>query len=357
VVFGLEARGVEVVGVLPQGFPRPQVPIVSLRELILLAGAAVGITIVSIGDTVSTSAGFAARNGYQMDSNRELVAIGSANVAAGLFQGFPISSSSSRTAVAEQSGARTQLTGLMAAGLVLLMLVAFPGLVRDLPMSVLSAVIIVASVRLFDARGLMRLWHLRRSEFAMALASMLGVFLVGVLEGIVIAVLLSILLVFERAWRPYSAVLGEPEGVRGFHDVSRYPGAAEEPGLIILRWDAPLFFANANIFRDRIRALVEERPDTFWVVVAAEPVTDVDVTASDMLIELDEELNAAGRHLVFAELKDPVKDRIVRYGLLETVSRHHFYATVHEAVDEFKLEYAARPAGVHGEPSPEGTPE
>jgi high affinity sulfate transporter 1 len=353
-VLDLAARGVDVVGVLPQGFPMPSLPAVELDDLPLLIGGAIGITLVAVGDTVSVSSGFAAKRGTEVDTNQEIVAIGTANVAAGFFQGFPVSTSSSRTAVADQAGAKTQLTGLVAGALVLGMLLFVPGLFRALPISVLSAVIIVAGAALLDAAGLGRLWHVRRSEFAVAAICFLGVTLVGVLEGIVIAVVVSMFQLFVRAWQPYSAVLGKPKGVPGYHDVTRYPKAAQLPGLVILRWDAPLFFANSIIFRDRVRQLViHTEPSPRWILVAAEPITDVDTTAAEMLVQLDEELNADGIHLVFAELKDPVRDKLERYSIYDTIDPNHFYPTIKTAIrafrDETKAAAAAAAEGAAGE--------
>jgi MFS superfamily sulfate permease-like transporter len=219
------------------------------------------------------------------------------------------------------------------------MLLFLPGLVRHMPQPVLAAVVISASISLFDLAELRHLWAIRKSEFVLAVACILGVTLVGVLEGIVIAVVLSILQFFERSWRPHSAVLGETEDLPGYHDVSRYPDAKRIPGLLMIRWDAPLFFANANLFRTLIRDLVAQTdPTPVWVVVTAEPVTDVDTTAADMLVDLDLELNAAGIHLIFAELKDPVKEKIVHYGLLDTIDQRHFYPTIEIAVAEFYRE-------------------
>jgi MFS superfamily sulfate permease-like transporter len=339
VIFDLAAKGVDIVGVLPQGFPMPSFPAVEFSDLAPLAAAAFGITLVAIGDTISTSAGFAARRGYEMDSDQEMVGIGAANLLSGLFHGFPVSTSSSRTAVAEQSGAKTQLTGVVAAAIVLVMLLFVPGLVRNLPQPALAAIVIVAAISLFDTPALRHLWKVRKSEFALAVACILGVALVGVLEGILIAVILSIVQIFVGVWRPHTAVLGKPEGVPGYHDLTRYPEASRIPGLLMIRWDAPLIFANANLFRNLVRHLIartEPRPE--WVVVAAEPITDVDTTAADMLVDLDLELNAAGIHLILAELKDPVKDKIERYGLYETIDRRHFYPTIEVAVEAFYQE-------------------
>jgi high affinity sulfate transporter 1 len=337
--FDLAAKGVDTVGVLPQGFPLPSFPSVELSALPLLIATAFGISLVAVGDTISTSAGFAARRGYEVDGDQEMVGIGSANLLAGLFQGFPVSTSGSRTAVAEQAGAKTQLTGVFAAVLVLAMLLFIPGLVKNMPQSALAAIIITASISLFDVGELRHLWSVRKNEFVLAIAAILGVALVGVLQGIVIAVVISIFQIFERAWRPYSAVLGKPEDIPGYHDITRYPNASQLPGLLMIRWEAPLFFANANLFRKKIRVLIAQTdPPPVWVVITAEPVTDVDTTAGDMLVDLDLELNAAGIHLVFAELKDSVKEKIERYGLLETIDRRHFYPTIEAAVEEFQRE-------------------
>ena len=335
-LLNLADKGVSVIGVLPQGFPLPSFPQIEFSDLPLLAAAALGMSLVAVGDTISTSAGFAARKGYDVNSNQELVGIGAANLLAGIFSGFPVSTSSSRTAVAEQSGAKSQMTGIASAILVMVMLLFLPGLVQHMPQPVLAAVVIAASISLFEYAALRHLWKIRKSELVLAVVSILGVALVGVLEGIVIAIALSILQFFERAWWPYSAILGKVEDIPGYQDIQRYPDAEQIPGLVILRWDAPLFFANANIFRDRVRELIAQAdPKPFWLLVTAEPVTDVDTTAADMLVDLDLELNAADIHLVFAEMKDPVQDKIVRYGLLDTIDQRHFYPTIEVAVEAF----------------------
>ena len=339
IVFDLAAKGVDLVGVLPQGFPSLSLPSASLADIPLLAATALGMSLLAIGDTISTSTGFAARRGDEVDSNQELVGIGTANVLAGLFQGFPISTSGSRTAVAEQAGAKTQLTGVVATLAVLAMLIFFPGLVKDLPQSALAAIIIVAAMSLLDLPALRHLWNVRRSEFTLAVVSILGVALVGVLEGIVIAVILSIIQFFNRAWKTHHAILGNPAEVAGYHDITRYPDAELIPGLIMLRWDGPIFFANATLFRQLVRDQIAAAvPLPHWVLIAAEPITDVDTTAADMLVDLDLELNSAGIHLVFAELKDYVRDKIIRYGLLDTIDNRHFYPTLEVAVEEFHRE-------------------
>ncbi len=344
IVLDFAALGVTVIGVLPQGFPVPGFPAAPVADIPLLFASAVGISLVAIGDTIAVSGGFAARAGYEVDGNQELAGIGAANLAAGLFSGFPVSTSGSRTAVAFQSGAKTQLTGLVAATLVIAMLLFAPGLVQAMPKPVLAAVVIAAAISLFDLAELRRLFRIRKTEFALAIACALGVMFVGVLEGIVIAVVLSVSYIFKRAWAPYSAVLGKTPAVPGFHDILRYPGAQQIPGLLIVRWSAPLFFANANQFRDRIRELVKTSiPAPRWVIVAAEPIADIDTTAGTMLADLDLELNAAGIHLAFAELQSSVRDSIVRYGLLSMIDERHLYGSVTEAVKAFRREAAPEP--------------
>ena len=341
IALDLAAHGVTVIGVLPQGFPVPSVPAVPVADIPRLFASAVGISLVAIGDTIATSGGFAGRAGYEVDGNQELAGIGSANLAAGLFSGFPVSTSGSRTAVAFQSGAKTQLTGLVAAALVVAMLLFVPGLLKAMPQSVLGAVVIAAAISLLDLAELRRLFRIRRTEFALAIACALGVMFVGVLEGIVIAIVLSVSYIFKRAWAPYSAVLGKTAAVPGFHDIRRYPGAEQIPGVLIVRWSAPLFFANANQFRARIRELVKtSAPPPRWVIVAAEPIADIDTTAGTMLADLDRELNAAGIHLAFAELQSSVRDSIVRYGLLSMIDERHLYGSVTEAVKAFRREAA-----------------
>jgi MFS superfamily sulfate permease-like transporter len=264
-----------------------------------------------------------------------------ANLAAGLFQGFPVSTSGSRTAVAERAGAKTQLTGVTGAALIILMIVLVPGLFRNLPQPALAAVVITASLSLADIPGTVRLWRQRKEEFALSIAAFLGVALLGVLPGIAIAVGLSILNVFRRAWWPYETVLGRVDGLEGYHDVHSYPGAGHLPGLVIYRFDGPLFFANAKTFRDEVMRLAKAEPKPRWILIAAEPVTDVDTTASDVLEDLDETLNDQGISLVFAELKDPVRGKIERYGLTRTIDPRHFFPTIEAAVAAFRDETGA----------------
>jgi high affinity sulfate transporter 1 len=336
-VFDLAQRyDISVVGPLPKGLPSFQLPGVAADDLPALVAGAVGIALVSFADTSVLSRTFAIRGGYRVDPNQELVALGAANVAAGVFQGFSVSSSSSRTPVAEAAGAKTQVTGLVGALAIALMLLFFPNLVRNLPDSALAAVVISAAIGLVEAAGVRKLYRMRKMEFSLSMACFLGVALLGVIEGIFIAVGLALLDFIRRAWRPYDAVLGRVDDLKGYHDVSRYPDARRIPGLVLFRWDAPLFFANAELFADRVRQAIASSPTPArWVVVAAEPVTDLDTTAADVLLELEEELAATGVDLRFAEMKDPVKDRLKRYALYERFGDDHFYPTLGAAVSAY----------------------
>ncbi len=337
-VFGLADRGVSLVGVLPQGFPPFTIPRVSASDLWLLVAGALGIALVSLTDTISTASAFAARSGQEVRANQEMIGIGASNVAAGLFQGFPVSTSGSRTAVAEQSGSKTQLTGLVGAAAITAMLVLLPGLLKNLPQPTLAAVVIAAAISLADIAGTARLWRQRRVEWSISVAAFLGVALLGVLPGIVVAIVLSILNVFRRAWWPYQTRLGRVDGLPGYHDVTSYPQAQQLDGLVLYRFDAPLFFANARTFRDEIRKLAGADPQPRWIVVAAEPITDVDTTAADILEDLDEALADLGVTLVFAELKDPVRAKLERYELTRPPTPDRFYPTLDAAVQAYRTQ-------------------
>ena len=332
-LLGLAQEGVKTVGALPQGVPTPAFPWTSLSDVGPLLIAAVGITLVSLTDTIATATSFAARRGDEVEPDQEMIGMGAANLAAGLFQGFAVSTSGSRTAVAEQSGAKSQVTGLVGAGLVVVLLLFLNSLLSDLPQTTLAAVVIVAALSLMNLGILRRYFQMRKSALALSLVATAGVVLFGVLWGIAVAVILAIFLFFRRNWWPQGAVLAPVEGVPGWHSIETYPDAPQIPGILVYRWEAPLFFANAGIFRQHVRRLVREQHPA-WVVLQCEAITDIDVTAAEMLEQLDKELNAAGVHLAFAELRSRLQDLTLRYGLFETLDRDHFYPTLKAAVRE-----------------------
>jgi high affinity sulfate transporter 1 len=331
-VFGLADHGVATVGALPRGVPAPSIPWTKASDAVPLLIAGLGITLVSLTDTIATATSFAARRGEEVEPNQEMIGMGAANIAAGLLQGFAVSTSGSRTAVAEQSGAKSQVTGVVGAALVAVLLLFLNSLLADLPQTALAAVVIVAALSLMDLGVLRRYVEVRRSALAVSLVATAGVILLGVLQGIVVAVTLAILLFFRRNWWPHGAVLGSVEGLEGWHDIASYPDARQLPGIVVYRWEAPLFFANAGSFRQQIRHLArEQRPR--WIVIQCEAITDVDVTAAEMLEQLDNELNAVGIHLAFAEMRSRLQDLTLRYGLLETLDKDHFYPTLEAALD------------------------
>ncbi len=337
-VFNLEDHDVALVGALPSGFPPFTIPTVPLGDLALLFAGALGISLVSLTDTISTASVFADKTDAEVDGDREMVGVGAANIAAALFQGFPVSTSGSRTAVAFQSGARTQVTGLVGAAAILAMLLLVPGLLRNLPQPALAAVVIAASLSLADIAGVRRLRRQRRSDFILALVAFLSVALLGVLYGIAVAVAMSILNVFRRVWWPHQALLGRAGDLRGYHDSAYHETTEHLPGLAIYRFDAPLLFANARTFRNQVRRVAAIEPRPVWIIVAAEPITDVDTTAADMLEDLDADLARDGTRLAFAELKDAVQHKIESYEHLP-LSDDRFYPTIRTAVEAYAAEH------------------
>jgi high affinity sulfate transporter 1 len=328
--------GVSVLGLLPQGLPMPAVPLIGFDDLVPVLTGGIAVALVSFADTSVLSRTYAARLRAPVDPNQEMVGLGLANLAAGFFQGFPISSSSSRTPVAEAAGSRTQLTGVVGALAIALLLVLAPDLLQYLPNAALAAVVIASAIGLVEVSDLRRIYRIQQWEFWLSMACFAGVAVLGAIPGIALAIVIAVIEFLWDGWRPHFAVLGRVDSVRGYHDVQRYPQARQIPGLVLFRWDAPLFFANAESFHDRVLDAVESSPTPVrWVVVTAEPVTSVDVTAADILGELDDTLRAAAIVLSFAEMKDPVKDKLKRFGLSTRFGEQTFYATIGEAVDAY----------------------
>ena len=328
--------GVAVLGPLPQGLPGFAVPWIAYSDIfpVLIGGCA--IALVSFADTSVLSRAYAARLGDHVDPNQEMVGLGAANLATGFFQGFPISSSGSRTPVAEAAGARTQLTSVVGALAIAFLLLVTPNLLQYLPTAALAAVVIAAAIGLIEITDLRRIYRIQQWEFWLSIVCFIGVAVLGVIPGIGLAIAIAIAEFLWDGWRPHSAILGRANGVKGYHDITRYPDARRIPGLVLFRWDAPLFFANAEFFKERVLDAVAESPTPVrWLVVAAEPVTSVDVTAGDTIAELDEALHARGIEFCFAELKDPVKDKLKRFGLFAQVGENYFFPTIGAAVSGY----------------------
>ena len=333
-IFGLSGS-LPVVGALPQGLPAPALGGLEWADVWSLALPAAGIALVAFTDSAVLSRALAARRGESVDGSQEMSGIGIANIAGGFLGGFPVSASSSRTPVAEQAGSRTQLTGIVGAVLLVAFILLTPGLTAYLPSATLAAVVIGAALSLIDVRGFRRLVRMNKIDAALSFAAFVGVLVVGVLEGIVVTIALSLLAFVQQAWRPYRAELGRVTGKRGYHDLSRYPEGVRIPGIVIVRFDAPLFFANGALFDDYVRSRVKAAgPGIKTVILAAEPITDIDTTAMDELVELDDYLAKNGIRLILAEMKDPVIDVLRRYGLTERFTPDRFASTVGAAVDE-----------------------
>ncbi|MDH4564013.1 sulfate permease [Pseudomonas sp. BN411] len=345
VVGGLDlsaTHGVKVLGAMPQGLPGFAVPWLHPGDLVTVLVGGIAVALVSFADTSVLSRTYAAKTRTAVDRNQEMVGLGAANLATGLFQGFPISSSSSRTPVAEAAGSKTQLTGVFGALGVSLLLLLAPDLLQHLPNSALAAVVIAAAIGLFEFKDLKRIYRIQQWEFWLSMTCFVGVAVLGAVPGIGLAVVVAVIEFLWDGWRPHYAVLGRVDGIRGYHDISRYPHARVVPGLVLFRWDAPLFFANAELFQNCVLGAVAQAPGKVnRIVIAAEPVTSVDVTSADMLVELEQSLRSAGVELRFAEMKDPVKDKL---GYLEVLARigagdEIFQPTVGAAVDAYLEEH------------------
>jgi high affinity sulfate transporter 1 len=328
--------GVSVLGSLPQGLPALAFPLITSSDIVPVLLGGLAVALVSFADTSVLSRAYAARAGSFVDPNQEMVGLGVANLAAGIFQGFPVSASASRTPVAETAGAKTQLAGVVGALAVAGLLMVAPSLLRNLPTATLAAVVIASAVALIEIKDLRRIYRIQRWEFWLSMVCMAGVAVLGAIEGIGLAIVIAIIEFLWDGWRPHFAVLGRVDGVKGYHDITRYPDARIIPGLVLFRWDAPLFFANAELFRDHVLDVVAASPTPVrWLVVSAEPVTDVDVTAGDTLEELDDTLHVAGIDLCFAGMKDPVKDKLKRFGLFSRLGEQRFFPTLGQAVSSY----------------------
>jgi high affinity sulfate transporter 1 len=328
--------GVAILGALPEGLPGFVIPRISYDDIVPMLIGGCAVALVSFADTSVLSRAYAARIGSPVDPSQEMVGLGAANLATGFFQGFPISSSGSRTPVAEAAGARTQLTNVVGAVAIAFLLLVAPNLLEHLPNAALAAVVIAAAIGLIEVADLKRIYRIQQWEFWLSIVCFVGVAVLGVIPGIGLAIAIAIIEFLWDGWRPHSAVLGRAYGVKGYHDITRYPHARRVPGLVLFRWDAPLFFANAELFKERVLDAAAQSPTSVsWLVVAAEPVTSVDVTAGDMMAELNEALQAMGIKFCFAELKDPVKDKLKRFGLLAKLGEHCFFPTVGAAVSRY----------------------
>lgn len=336
IVWRLDTRGVQTIGAIASGLPALTMPQVTPSDAFHLLGDALGVALLIFSDTILNARTFAARTGDRVRANQELISLGVANATAGLSQGFPVSASGSRTAVNEAAGGKTQLAGIVAAIALAIMLLLLTGPLSAFPTAALGAILIAAAARLFDMSTLRSLAHADWRELAVALVTLIGVLTLGLLQGIVLAIALSLLLLLAQAVRPHDAVLAEVKGVDGYHDVEEYPQGSRAPGLIVYRFDAPLFFANADYFQHRVRELVASSDGPVeWFLLDAEAITAVDSTAAQFLEETRRELASQGTLLVIARAKQPVRIQLSRLGLIEAIGKQRFYPSIRSAVEAF----------------------
>lgn len=336
-LFSLDDKGIRVVGGIPAGLPVPTLPPVTMTELLALAIPAAGIAVVAFSDNALTARTFAARKGDTIDASAELRALGICNLTTGVTQGFPVSSSGSRTALGDTVGSRTQLYSLVMLATVLLVMLAGRDLLEHFPMAALGALVVYAALRLIDAVEFRRLARFRRSELFLAVATTVAVLGFGVLYGVLVAIALSLMDTLRRIARPHDSVLGYVPGVAGMHDVDDYPDARPVPGLVVYRYDAPLFFANAENFRERALAAVEAADGPVeWFVLNAEAQVDPDLTAVDALEQLRRDLTARGIVFAMARVKSDLRDDLVAAGFIDRVGADRIFPTLPTAVEAFR---------------------
>jgi high affinity sulfate transporter 1 len=336
-LLGLQAKGVSVVGEVSTGLPSIGLPIPPLASIPVLILGAAGIVFLAVGESVGAGRGFASRHRYEIDADQELLALGAANIASGLFGGFTTDASLSQTATAEAAGAKSQLSSLVTAGLILATSVFLAPLFADLPNAVLGAIVIAASLSLMDVAEMRRFWAWRRTDFLIAVVALVGVLLTTVLTGLAIAVLLSVAFLLYRASRPYVAALGRIPGYRNtFGDVQRHPDAETVPELLLVRLDAPLYFFNANVAKAQILDLVVARdPAPHGILIDLAATADLDVTTTDMLFELVADLEERSIEPMLAQVKGSVRDRMRRTGLMDRIGEDRLYLSMGAGVTDF----------------------
>ena len=336
-IFNLGDRGVAIVGEIPAGLPQFAIPQISVGDLTSLVAAAVGISLVGYSDNVLTARAFANRNGYKIDANQELLALGVANLGNGLMQGFPVSSSGSRTVIGDSLSSKSQLYSLVAMVAVIIVLLFLRPLLASFPKAALGAIVIYAATKLIEVAEFIRLYRFRRSEFFLAMITTIAVLATDILVGVGIAVSLSVIELFYRVARPHDAVLGTVPDLAGLHDIEDWEGATTISGLVMYRYDAPLCFANAENFKQRVlEAIAAEPTPVAWLVLNMEANVEIDITAIDMLAELRAELAAKNTTFAMARVKQDLYLDLERAGFLKNFQAKHIYPTLHTAIAAFE---------------------
>jgi high affinity sulfate transporter 1 len=341
-LLGLDVRGVAVVGAVPAGLPVFRLPSLSLDLLETVVSAAAGLALITFTSMMLTARSFAAKNHYEIDADREMAALGAANIAAALSQGFAISGADSRTAMADASGGRTQLTGLVAAAAIALVLLFLTEPLRYIPIAGLGAVLIMASLSLLDVQTLRQFYRLNRFEFTLSLLATIGVIWVGAIHAIGVAVVLALLHFVRLTARPRAEILGEVEGLPGFHSVARHPTAQATPGILLFRFNAPLVFFNAPHFKQQAQAAIDAAgPDLKWFVLDALPVTQVDITAHGVLDDLAQILRARGTELMLGGRMTETSELRKSWGISESLIFARHFPTLEQAVQDYRAMRAA----------------
>jgi MFS superfamily sulfate permease-like transporter len=332
--YGFAGNGVKLLGEIPAGLPAVTIPAIGRQDWEPLAIGAVGLALISYNSAMVTARGFAAKNHYDIDANREFIALGVANIGAGLLRGFAISGADSRTAVNDSVGGKSQVTGLVAAAMLGLTLLFLTKPLGWLPMAVLSAILIKASLGLFDLRSLVSLRRVSHQEFRLCLITLLGVITVGVMPGVVVAVVMAMMQVLIRASCPHDAVLGRIPGTHAYRDTTLNPDAETFPGVVIYRFDASLVFFNSDHFKDRVRSVIRDAstPVRFFLL-DAETIPFLDTSGAACLGQMFSDLEAEGTLMAIAEAKSPVRTMLERTGLADQIGIDHMFATVASAVE------------------------
>lgn len=341
-IFDLDQRGVSIVGAIPTGLPAPGLPHISLTDLPYLITGAVGIVFLAVGESLGSARAFAARYRYEIDPDQELIALGAANLNAGLFQGFTVDASLSSTATADEAGARTQLSSIVTAALVIVTVIVLAPLFYNLPNAVLAAIVITSVIGLMDVVELRRYYSSNRVDFVLAMVALLGVVSTDVLTGLIIAVFLSLVIILYRASRPHVAVLGKAPGqVAVFGDIARHPENLAVPGLLIVRLDAPLYFLNANVARGQVFDLISStQPAPKAVLFDLGASADLDIASLDMLRTLVVELDEIGVDVLLAQVRGSVRDRLRQASLMAEIGEDRIYLSVAAAVHDFEQRQA-----------------
>ena len=352
-LFDLGSRGIDVVGPVPRELPSVSLPDLAFQDVRALLPAALGIAVVAYTDNVLTGRAFGERRDSTLDAKQELLALGTANLAVAVTQGFPVSSSGSRTAIVDSAGGRSQVNALVALATVVVAVVLFNPVLAAFPTAALGALVVFAAIRLVDVPLFKRIFAFRRTEGALAVGTTAAVLLVGILPGVLVAIVLSLLDLLHRVTRPHDGILGRVPGVAGMHDVDDYPTATTIPGLVVYRYDSPLFFANADDFLTRaIRAVDQAPTPARWLLLNMEANVTVDITAADALERLREELSHRGVVLALSRVKQDLRDELERTGLVARVGEDRVFMTLPFALEAYAAWSAPTQGPTSGTPDP-----